>query len=135
MRVLLLKSVAPVALALALLGQANALVHLGVVRHDRCAEHGELVERAQARSPTAPAAPVFQSERAGVDATTGVVADDDSHEHCAALMVARASTAPPSAIAGKPHAATPLRVVVAFARVPSTQQPYRTAPKTSPPVV
>ena len=36
----------PLALLLALTAQLTGLVHLGVVRHERCAEHGELIEAA-----------------------------------------------------------------------------------------
>lgn len=36
--------VGPIALLLALTAQLTGLVHLGVVRHERCAEHGELVD-------------------------------------------------------------------------------------------
>lgn len=62
---------------MALTAQLTGLVHLGVVRHERCAEHGELVEVAIGDSQPERE----HSDHDGVYAAGALVADED--DHCA----------------------------------------------------
>ena len=66
------------AIALALTALLTSLVHMGAVRHERCAEHGELVE---VLGPSV----VHQQEPLAASAVTAVDGSADGtedHDHC-----------------------------------------------------
>lgn len=122
--------VGPVALLLALTAQFTGLVHLGVVRHERCVEHGELVEVAVGR---------VAHEAVERDTVFASAADvDDGDDHCTvAFRVAvhsesgrgAAFALEPIAPGQKPHAG--IAAADAAVSIPLLAQ----APKTSPPSV
>lgn len=115
------RSLAGATIALALLGQVAGVLHMGVVRHERCDEHGELVERG------ATVAVDVDGETHG-DAA-------DRHDHCVVgdAPAHRRAEAPTLVVVDL--ASRPLEVArapVADARAPAVAV-FRTAPKGSPP--
>ena len=123
------------ALALVFVGQLCSLVHLVVVPHERCAAHGELIERAALPALRAPGVVLERSW----ESVAGVAAGEgDEHDVCV-LFSLHAWTAPK---------ATPVVATrVGLGRVPaalsapvlaswtSGRATWRVAPKGSPPVV
>ena len=80
--------VSTAALLLALLGQGTALVHMGVARHERCAEHNEIVDVRGAGH----ARPADRDQHSSVAAVEG---DGDGHgadDHC--FIAFRAAVVP-----------------------------------------
>jgi anthranilate/para-aminobenzoate synthase component II len=116
--------------ALCLAMQAFALAHFGIVRHVRCAEHGEMVEldeaavRVAASTPSESALPAMDSSLRSVES---------HHDHCVVAAERRALcgtglaviTARPACLVAAP---LPRLIVVG-----PTRPLYRLAPKISPP--
>jgi hypothetical protein len=113
------------ALALAFTGQLCSIVHMAVVEHETCAEHGELVEAAGTVAVAA--------LEVDVDALTGANADD-VHDHCPlATTPSHHEHAVSLAVEGVARA---LERDVALPRVGArVVDVLRVAPKTSPPVL
>jgi hypothetical protein len=112
--------VSAISLALALTAQVSTLVHMGAVRHEACAEHGELVETSATNHdvPVDGDAPSDASEE---------------HDHCLlATTPSLSSTAPLIAsvvtvvVVDDAVIEPPTRIVAATV--------LRSAPKTSPPL-
>lgn len=82
--------VSSLGLVLVFLAQLFSLVHMGVVRHERCAEHGELVEVApgsthgasSSRAERAATHPATDDGDAVPALSTSAGAEDDEHDHC-----------------------------------------------------
>lgn len=119
-----------IAACLALCSQLVALLHLWLVPHTRCAEHGETVHDARGH-----AARVTADEPRELSASPSApgAALDDGHDHCQLLTERRAAhverptgTLPLGAVAGA--------VAPCLEHVPATTTLYRIAPKVSPPV-
>jgi hypothetical protein len=115
--------VAAVAFFASLVAQFGIVAHMGLVRHEVCADHGELVER-EAGAPAAPAAPHSLP-----------TAD---HDHCP--LVANPGQAPAPALHVVDVGVVPPLTLEALARtgVPPTMSQtslalLAVAPKTSPP--
>jgi hypothetical protein len=117
--------------ALCLAMQAFAVAHFGVVRHVRCAEHGEMVEldenvgRVAASTPSKSALPVMDSSQRSVES---------HHDHCVVAAERRALCSTDLAVI----TARPACLVVApqpqLIVVGPTRPLYRLAPKISPPL-
>jgi len=117
--------------ALFAVGQLAGFLHLVTVRHQRCAEHGEVVDVQARRSPSVAAR---DDQRARLDAAEPGDRDH-RHEHCAlapqrrdeaALLPQQAPLAqPPPCLAQSP---VPVETPPALGHAL-----YRLAPKTSPP--
>lgn len=71
------RTISAAAFLLVWLAQLSSFVHMGVVRHERCLEHGELVERHDARSSTSAQCP----ERLALLRSAPGFATDE-HDHC-----------------------------------------------------
>ncbi len=114
--------------------QASTLVHLVVVAHVPCAEHGELID-VRAEAPLAgAAAPVAHA--AGLALVSPVAEPPPhSHDHCAVLATRREN-----ALVSQPSLLVLDRAVVAQPRCtpdaapPPAMRPLDVAPKSSPPV-
>jgi hypothetical protein len=126
--------VAASAALLLVAGQLGTFAHLVTVRHELCAEHGELVDvhdgpAAGWRGPVADAA----NNNGSRFAASSRAAAGHQHEHCAIAPHRRDS----SAGARLEHAIGEAPAVVAtfaVSPVPSVARAvYRLAPKTSPP--
>ncbi len=125
----LARLISSIALALTFAGQLSVLVHMGAVPHERCAEHGELIEGAGA-APRAAHGAVDDADR--LTAVAGV--DDDVHDHCplGTREMDAAHPPPMQAVAPVPtaievlHKDPPASFVVA--------RTYLVAPKQSPPL-
>ena len=115
------------------LAQLLAFLHMGLVRHERCAAHGELMH-ATTDEACADAAPGCE-DQGGVS----VVFDrggeaEHAHDHC--QVVAERSATP-----ARPCIAAPVAPIVAppLALAPARPRPivalFRLAPKASPPRV
>ena len=116
------------ALVLSLVAEASALVHMGVVHHDVCPEHGELVEGPASRVRATHATSPWDVIGVGGIAATG--ADD----HCVAGAPTRRSveTRIPGFSLGVPaRALTASRPVGLSPRV--TRDILAVAPKQGPP--
>lgn len=109
-----------------LLGQLGAVVHLGVVRHVRCAEHDALVH---AERPGAEAAPVEGAAALPVEAA------EHADEHCLVAELRRTEWQGPTATSTAAPAPT-APDVPALDREVAPAAPVdllRLAPKSSPP--
>ena len=114
--------------ALAIAAQLFTLIHVALVRHERCAEHGEVVHRGHAEADSlALRAPVPVGNHVVESSHT-----EQSHDHCGVATERRhqsygqpaQSTAP-----GVPDVQpSPLALLA------DTVAVYRRAPKTSPPL-
>ena len=114
-----------------LLAQLAGVLHLLVVRHERCAEHGEVVHAGDEAS--AHDAAVAGDARALAVRPAADDAEHDDHEHCQALSDRRAVGAPSApAIAGADLTAGD-GTAVADAAPARAGVLYRLAPKLSPP--
>jgi hypothetical protein len=133
-------SIATLLVAIGLVGaQVVGLLHLVLVEHERCAEHGEMIEvrgevqiHAHAQRPASPA--LAGARAAAVTAAeTGSPAHD--HEHCLVLLGRRTSGPPAPAAAIVASVGTSPIVVVSSSCVAAPRGPplYRLAPKSSPP--
>jgi hypothetical protein len=123
----------PAALALVsllcVLAQAGALLHMVLVRHQTCAEHGELVHaRAVTGSPAG-------RETAGPSvAPVDEPASDGDADHCLLFAVARAQgAAAPDPVVGAVPRPTTRSWPPAAPPAPRVHERLRLAPKTSPP--
>lgn len=115
--------VSTIALALALTAQVSTLVHMGAVRHETCAEHGELVEVEGA---------VADDHGARSDGSSA--GDDaDEHDHCLLATTPALHSIAPSLAHVVHVAAVDDNVSVPAPRVVATTL-LRSAPKTSPPL-
>ena len=123
--------------ALAVATQLSGYVHLALVEHTRCAEHGELVES----GGHGPVALVATSHEAGRTPDAHLAASETAphghgHEHCLLSPFRRErtpftsslSTAPVAEDAARDHAFT------AFPPRTHAVPVFRLAPKNSPPV-
>ncbi len=131
------------ALVLALVGQGTALVHMGVVRHERCAEHGELVDvgaAGVARAADTAAVDASGSHERTVDVTAAVgseeAADHAGDDHC---VIAFSISNVPAVDGGVAEVDADVVVIAALTDglLPSDGVVVRAildvAPKTSPP--
>jgi hypothetical protein len=115
--------------ALALLaGQLSSVVHLLVVQHQRCPQHGELVHAAEGT-------PLASSPRVGDGAALGPAESPEGHghDHCLYLIHRPEVMAPPGAGALVTVLADAPFLDKIVAR-PASFPLFRLAPKTSPPV-
>lgn len=119
---------------LCLIAQALALAHLFVVRHARCAEHGEVIHVAAAADASASGARQAPGSASAAPAP-GEPGDPDGHDHCQWLSELRdhARRAPQIDLVPPPldleRAALP-------PAPPDRARPlYRLAPKISPPAL
>ncbi len=119
--------VSTTALLLALVGQGTALLHMGVVRHERCDEHGELVDVFAPRT----AEPERQSDAAIGSDSAVHVADD----HCVVAFRVAVVTDVDCVIDVANVAAIDARVVAGLAAADGVvaRDVLDVAPKTSPP--
>jgi hypothetical protein len=123
--------VAAVAAYVALAAQLGGVAHLLVVRHETCAQHGEVVHGARgARAAAAPPAD------ASVRLLAAEAAAEGSDEHCLMLASRRRELsalvpAPVTIVVPDAVPARPARAV----DVPSPLRRLRLAPKTSPPLL
>jgi hypothetical protein len=117
---------------LLVVGQLGSYAHLVSVRHEVCAEHGELVDVHGGAVATA------STEAAGPDArlaSSSRAEPGHQHEHCALAPHRRESAVDSPyhhAIGQAPPAAASLSSIARLAPLAS-QSIYRLAPKTSPP--
>lgn len=129
-----MRAVASVLATVALAGQISSFAHLVLVRHVRCAEHGELVELGRARGIARP----VQRERQPNNAfTTEASATEHGHEHCLIAPMRRdrlAAGAPQSFDSAHIDAYGTVGVLVADEIAPPIAVIFL-APKNSPPVV
>lgn len=112
---------------LCVLGQISSLVHLFVVQHAICPEHGELVETGEVGQ----AAPMLPAEPSLARRAEGAA---DSHDHCLAYFERRAGIEEPSSL-GAPSAPPeepPQRIALPLP-LPPPLPTILTAPKNSPP--
>jgi hypothetical protein len=113
--------------ALAVAGQLFGVVHLALVQHVTCAEHGELIEAGSASVQTAAPITGPSVSRAAVEG--------HGHDHCAIALLrrqqARVTTARPGplALALAPHASV---TIASFSNI--AIDILSLAPKNSPPV-
>lgn len=126
----LLRSCAAVGVLLLASGYASGLVHDLTAHHTRCAEHGELVDGADAQRDAAPAA---ASGDAASVARPAAAAGPERHDHCAAAALRSAARPQPGLAAASPHLSKALppapRAVPAVVAIAL----LRLAPKASPP--
>ena len=117
--------------ALCLLAQLAGVLHLLVVRHERCAEHGEVVHAGA--EPAAHGAEWSVDGHARAIQAAAADAGHDDHEHCQALSDRRAAGAAeaPAIACADVTASDP--GVVAHAAPARACVLYRLAPKTPPP--
>lgn len=124
---------ASAAALLLLLGQLASYEHLLTVRHEVCAEHGELIDVHQG-----PAAEGSQSASSGGQFTRSSRPEvGHQHEHCALAPHRRESSAALQPRATVCAAPPPLVSRLTSAPLPlqtARQAVYRLAPKNSPPV-
>ena len=73
---------------LALVGQLVVLLHMGLVRHDVCAEHGELVEHASSSTRA-----VHADIRVAGLHDVKIDRDGDDDDHCLATTLTRSFAA------------------------------------------
>lgn len=117
------------ALALALTALFTSLVHMGAIRHERCAEHGELVE-VTARSTGAAA---HHGTALPVDSLAALDREAADHDHCP-LCVTPAMATPARALVQVTTLHRPLAVLVETpARLAVTDDVLGNAPKQGPP--
>jgi hypothetical protein len=116
-----------------LLAQVAGLAHLLVVEHERCAEHGDIVEGA-ANHPAAAAAERQEGDRASVRAAGDEIA---GHDHCLYLATLRRGTGSECQHVVLAPRAAAARFVVGAERREQASGPslLRIAPKTSPPAL
>jgi hypothetical protein len=126
-------SLATLVVALALLGaQTSGFLHILLVEHERCGEHGEMVE-AHHRPPPSPAPLITPSDGTSASASGSPSVTHD-HDHCLVLLDRRAS----APLAGPAQLAITVESRTVSAPVRATGAPrgpplYRLAPKNSPP--
>lgn len=126
-------------LALVLVAQLSSLFHMGAIRHERCAEHGELVEvhGAALRHGASPAADVIAHVAADEDVVdtlrAAAAAPGDEHDHCELAL----TPAVPGAALRLFHVDLPRVLedgpVVALVAPALAADRLDVAPKTSPP--
>ena len=116
-----------------LAGQLSALVHVLVVDHQRCPEHGELVHASLRRSPIHATGPVPVGRATGV-APADAATEDPGDDHCLSLahrretLVRAAVDEMPFVVQAAVRALASPRAVVPVPRL------WMLAPKTSPPI-
>lgn len=114
--------------------QASTLVHLVVVAHVPCAEHGELID-VRAEAPLARAAvPVLGAASVAL-VSPAAEPPPHSHDHCAVLATRRENarvSQPPLLVLDRAVVAQPR--CTAEATSPAAMRPLDVAPKSSPPV-
>ena len=128
------RSLLTLSVAMGLLGaQTSSILHLTLVEHERCGEHGEIVEARrphrdhQVRAAVAPSSPRGPS-------VEGALAAGHEHDLCLALVDRRA----PAPLAGVSSVAVaidlpPRSTPAAPAARPRGPPLFRLAPKSSPP--
>jgi hypothetical protein len=123
--------------AVLLAGQLSTLLHVLVVEHQRCPEHGELVHAPFRHSPPRAQAALALAgggDRATVVAPTDAAADDSTDDHCLSLvhrrdaLVGGAAAQAPVLLQTAARATTPPPAIAPLARR------WMLAPKTSPPI-
>lgn len=115
-----------------IVAQLGAALHLGLVRHVRCAAHGELMHADAGHDHADPTTALDVSTTRAVVFDAGA-APEHEHDHCQALASRSVEPTAPAVLVAAPPVtvdppapvARPLVVVVAL---------YRLAPKASPPV-
>lgn len=122
------RTISAAAFILVWLAQLSSFVHMGVVRHERCLEHGELVERHEASSSTS----AQWSEGLAVLRSAPGFATDE-HDHCPLVTT---SVVPHADLAAR-HVELPRAVLpepnTPEASVRELSDLLAYAPKTSPP--
>jgi hypothetical protein len=116
-----------------LLSHTSTAVHMVLVEHVRCAEHGEWVHADEARAERPPGERSARGvEALRVESRSG--AEDHDHDHCWLLSERHgASLAPASqAVVGTPERSGSLDVSAHDSNRPA-RLVYAFAPKTSPP--
>ena len=130
--------------ALTLAAPLTGYLHLALVEHTRCAEHGELIEGARAARPDhaalaspAPPALVFVDRSSRVEDGAVPAEHGHGHEHCLLSPFRRERASCGAALAVAPvHDVAADEHASAVASAPRTGAIalYRIAPKNSPPV-
>jgi hypothetical protein len=131
---LLRRTTAYLAVASAIALQLSGTIHLAVVQHAICAEHGEAMDVGDDEHAHL-ATPAADSDQSLISAGTRPSSSEESHHHCPldedrnthALVVYAASISPH--FASFVHVAPPLAEPVR----PSARELHGLAPKTSPP--
>ncbi|HEY2900878.1 MAG TPA: hypothetical protein VGL59_09905 [Polyangia bacterium] len=121
-------------MAVALLGaHASTALHLLLVEHEICPEHGEIVE-GTARSASPPAHRLSSTPHLALE--TGTQLEPHAHDQCLALLGQRDSAWPPAAfsIGVLPNFAAAAYALTDGDDAPHSLRLYRLAPKNSPPV-
>jgi len=121
---------ASIAVAAVLLGgQAMAFLHLALVEHGRCAEHGEIIEGHGVAYGLGSHAPAAGLRVAPDDVAT------HEHEHCLFVVAQRSSARPDAGAADAAAAPTPAAPLpLRHDDAPATGRAlFGIAPKTSPP--
>lgn len=115
----------------ALLLQGSSGGHMLLVEHTRCAEHGELVHKADAHHHEGPS-----HDESGLPVFRGASEDgsDEAHEHCA-LTADRRDALPliVDAQASAPVAEVEQSFTLTHPFIPFETRRFRVAPKNSPP--
>ncbi len=114
---------------LCLIAQLGALAHLLLVRHERCAEHGEVTHRVEA-APAAHA--VAASPSAILDAGDPRSAHEEG-DHCQWLAEHRAAAPAVSSFAQLVPQVTRAECALPALAFAAPRSLYRLAPKLSPP--
>jgi hypothetical protein len=120
-------------LALVLVSQLCSLVHMGAIRHERCAEHGELVELSEpARGPTHRDLARLGDDVVALSAS-GVATDE--HDHCQIALNPASAHAPSPSVVETLAFATPIDDAshMNAPDVVLVDDALLVAPKTSPP--
>lgn len=118
-------------LALALTALLTSLVHMGVVRHERCAEHGELVEVA---GPVTHGSAERALAESSVAALTALEDEERDHDHCA-LATTSALPSVPGVLESALTIDAPLVTTSAPPLLLVAHDVLDVAPKTSPPAL
>jgi hypothetical protein len=120
-----------------LAGQLSTLLHILVVEHQRCPEHGELVHAPVRRSPPsllAALALAGTADRPTLIAPADAASEDSADDHCLSLahrrdaLVNGAVAQKPIILQNSARATTPPPAIAPLARL------WMLAPKTSPPL-
>lgn len=117
------------ALGLALVSLLTSMVHLGVVRHERCAEHGELIEVVAAAHDLH----AELGDLATTDTLDATTVDRDRHDHCSLATTHSALTAEHAMVHVAAIAGPAAGLLAATGRVTVCDDVLADAPKQGPP--
>ena len=115
----------PGLVALALVAQFSQAVHMVLVKHSLCLEHGQLVHGDFAHE---------QGRGAPNSLSTGLHDDGKNHEHCPALLNEKNRVVPPASAEIIHVVPLPPDVAMIDMPAPAGVDVLRSAPKNSPPV-